>query len=352
VEESDRVVAALLHGDGSPSEERSALTQEKALVRFLFPALSPEGPDRVARDIGRLCYESSLKRLLNYGSPSKELTRSEAKELVKSPQDIPAVLGVAAEHQHLRHAHLQLRSVYDECVSDTASRAFWHALAEHFDFEPCYEEIKSWHQFTDLSHVWARGMATGYIRKELPCADDIKEWIDGGFLHLPACILYFACAALGLNGLQKRGEFDTILSEEKARSLSKRLAMRLMDELHAGKCPAIKSLYAFWVLKFGSGSLDAIRERLSHPKSQRETDRSVCLLYRTWQDKKVPGVNIHDAIDCELLLPEIRRFSRREINFPFILQGAYRFLQDSIEVSAIVRSADARGVATPVDEGV
>lgn len=338
IEKSERVVDALLYGDSPPSETRPELIEEKALLQLLFPALQPGGTDRVARDIGRLCYESSLKRLLNYCSPLSELVADEAKNLVHNPQRMVTILSASAEQQHLRHAHIQLRTVYNREIKGNSLQIFWRALAEHFDIEPCYHKLKSWHEFTDLSHVWVRGIATGYLREELPLAADVEAWIDGGFLHLPSCFIYFASAALGEGGLQKRREFDILLPVEETQLLTKKLVGRLTGELGAETGPAIKSLYPLWVLKSGTESLDAIRNTLSCPSSQRAADRIVCLLYRTWKDTRVEDIDIRDVLDLEQLLPQIRRFSRREANVPFMLQNAYRFVREKIEAGAIGES--------------
>ena len=216
------------------------MDQEKALLRLLFPALSASGPDRVARDIGRICYESSLSRVLNYGAVSGNLLADEAVKLVRMPKAMIKNLRESAEQQNLRHAHLQLRTVYDDGIVGSDSQSFWRAIAKQFDSEPSYAEIKSWHQFTDLSHIWVRGIATGYIREHLPSASDVQMWINEGCIHLPSCFLYFASAALGANSLPRRSEYNKLLSEGETQGLTKELAVRLSNELQNESAPAIK----------------------------------------------------------------------------------------------------------------
>ena len=50
--------------------------------------------------------------------------------------------------------------------------------------------------------------------------------------------------------------------------------------------------------------------------------------------KNVHNVDIREIFDLKRLLPELRRYSRRETNFPFLLQSAYKFVQENIEVNA------------------
>ncbi|WP_457583681.1 P-loop NTPase fold protein [Ensifer canadensis] len=333
VEDSGNVLDFLLLSDPATQHTNQQHAEERALLTQLLPALAPGGPDRIARAAGRLCYESSLRTVLNYHPSPDLLTPAQAKALLSSPENLDETLRSAAEKQVLRHAHLQLRTLYHQGISPASRQEFWRQLAMHFDADVHVSAMASWSQFLDLSHVWARGVATDYVRDASVLSDYVDQWLDDGYLHLPACFLYFACAALGCAGIPRKGEFAHLLPEDALLNIVARAAARIPDLVRpqSGDGKVIKSLYPIWLAAQADEGLEKMRDILSNPHDERQTDLMVGLVYRTWNDKRIHGFDIGKAIVVPALLPSIRRFFQNDSKKPFQMQKAYRFVLDNID---------------------
>ncbi|MGF6174239.1 P-loop NTPase fold protein [Ensifer sp. 4252] len=350
VEDSGNVLDFLLVSDPEAEHTNQQHPEERALLTQLLPALAPGGPDRIARAAGRLCYESSLRTVLNYHPSPDLLTPDQAKALLSSPENLAETLRSAAGKQVLRHAHLQLRTVYHLGISRASRQEFWRQLSIHFDADVPVPAMTSWSQFLDLSHVWARGVATGYIRDESVVADHIDQWLDDGYLHLPACFLYFACAALGCTGIPRKGEFSHLLPEDELLKIVARAAACVPDLLRpqSGEGKVVKSLYPIWLAARSNQGLERTRDILSNPRDERQTDLIVGLVYRTWNDKRIHGFDISKVIAVPSLLPSIRRFFQNDSKKPFQMQKAYRFVLDNID--GLGRTNPSVSAGPPVTE--
>jgi hypothetical protein len=80
----------------------------------LFPALVEHGAELIVRDDNRLCYESSLLTLLNYGCPPNLLSKQEIAGVTAQGNildNVLALLQKAGKQDCLRQANLRLRTV-------------------------------------------------------------------------------------------------------------------------------------------------------------------------------------------------------------------------------------------------
>lgn len=337
IEDGSVILERLLLPDGQATEKAGQFMEERSLLKELFPALSEGGPNRIARPIGRLCYESSLRTLLNYRRAPGLLTACDAKRILEGHEDLGSVLLRAMRNGVARHAHLQLRTSYSaDNVSDDAREHFWTALGGHLDYVPSMQTAEHWSEFLDLSHVWVRGVATGFLAdpgldREF-IAELVSNMLDDGKIHLSSCFLYFAASAVGRHGLEQKGEFAKLLPAYEVERLLEKAAGVIGNRLaRTGSEPVcIKSLYPVWVASSDDASERSVRKSISAPENQAEADRIVALVYRTWRDDRVEGVRIQEFIDRDALLPIIREFSTATIEKPFLLQKAYRFVAEHL----------------------
>ena len=67
--------------------------------------------------------------------------------------------------------------------------------------------------FYDLSHIWVRGAMTRFLDAQEIVGNNLRNWIEDGFIHLPACFLFFESLASGHAGAETRTDLAPLLAE-------------------------------------------------------------------------------------------------------------------------------------------
>ncbi|WP_170330208.1 P-loop NTPase fold protein [Ruegeria arenilitoris] len=330
--ESSEVLEKLLEEHKGNNGKARDMNAEESMLQIMFPSLSARGSSRITRTINRVCFESTLKSVLSYQTTPDWMQKDEAISYLKNPESLREALAKAAKEQNLRHMHLQLRTVYDEAIKSADDvEAFWLTLAEHFDQTYSEQGLEAWHQFSDLSHIWARAVSVGFISKNTPDDDFFIQVAEGGFIHLSASVAYFSAESRGLFDVKHNPGAEPIVDTPNLYKLIGISNEKLKGKLLKGQLPVIKSLYPLWMAQKDEETYERLREALTSPKTSSEVDQVVCLVYRTLKDNLVDGVHVFDIIDKPRLLRAVRKHSDLDGQRPYLLQKAYRFVQDSLD---------------------
>ncbi len=274
----------------------------RRLLLHLFPALEEGGRDEAVRDDGRLCYETSLLSLLNYGKVPNAISIEEARHALEEPRErVPELLGNAVKLGCVRQANLRMRTIAKEIgLRGKKAKELWLAIAEFFDRPIESDEMASWTPWVEVSHVWVRAALLNYL-KHHPLEEDagafVEELIDKGVFHLTAHILHFHAQAYGLFGLERRPNLQPRLSEEQVSYIAV-LSVKRFAELIIGdsetKTWRLRSCIPLWITMTDHWDggyneyWNMVQKHLSNPNTRHIVDAVAVLLLRTRHEMLIP----------------------------------------------------------------
>jgi hypothetical protein len=309
------------------------------LLVYLFPALREQGSEEVTRDDDRLCYETPLLSLLNYGPVAGMIGRSDAKSsLVDKETKLSNLLTRAAEAGRLRHAVLRLRSVYraledaGELKSDRAQQ-IWTHIGEFFDRGMTAESIHSWDSWLELTHVFVRGALRNYVRHDHISREFVAGLIHAKQIHLPARILMFHIQAYGLFGMQRDSLLTPVLTEKETRELLLMASKALKDQvLNSDGNWRLRSVVPLWVIRAGDDydkHWPSVRDRLKHPKSPNELD-CVLVLAMRYRNDEFSGTTLPQELNLDEIEAKVRALQNPEPELRTPTDVAYQFLRSQL----------------------
>jgi KAP family P-loop domain len=310
-------------------------TALERIVLDLFPALDEHGAEIIVRDDNRLCYETSLLTLLNYGCPPNLVSMQEIEDVIADAPNIREGIlkllnrAASGERECLRHANLRLRTICNrKSVDNTSTQELWRSIAQFFDQPIARDEMGRWTPWVDAAHIWPRGVMNDYLPSAPITVDFVKELIEVGSMLLPSWVLFFHIQAHGLFGIKMRPSLRKVLEPGETTELSV-LAAKLMTQniLEEEQSWRLRSFFPLLIIKLVSNDwwLQVVNH-LSSPKSTLFCDGIAVLLLRTRHDKGPDGKALVDMVDARKIMQywAANRDPKEETRQP--VSDAYRFL--------------------------
>lgn len=309
---------------------------DKSLERLLldlFPALEEFGTEFIVRDDNRLCYETSLLSLLNYGRPPNSIAIEEVEAALKDPTTgIPALLAKAVARGCIRQACLRLRtSCRKVTLPNDKVIALWSQVGIFFDRTIAAADMGTWTPWVDAAHVWARGVLQGYLPQHPITYDFVSRSIETGQMLLPAWILYFHIQAYGLFGVELRSGLHPKLTQDHTTELAEKAAAKFLETLLTLKDEwRLRSTVPLLIIKLLlEHRWEDVCRHFSNPTSDLFVDALAVFLLRT-RYEKLRGKQLAEMLDLKRILNYWRsvRGTREETRVP--VEAAYRYLHEEL----------------------
>jgi hypothetical protein len=305
----------------------------RRLLLRLLPALDEAGAEETVRDDRRLCYETSLLSLLNYGIVPKAISNSETRAALENPDErLPALLNKACGNDCVRQANLRLRTIARELNLDPEkSRQLWGAIAAFFDRPITEPDMASWMPWIDVSHVWVRGALLNYLPNHPMMGREaarqfVKKLLDDKNLQLASQILYFHLQAHGLLGAEPRPNLHSQLEADDTHELVEMAARSFRDHIIGGSAWSLRSRLPLLIVKCGSERhWEDVSHHLSNPASKLFTDGIAVLLLRTRREK-FQDKALYELLDVATIAKAWRRHKGPTEERRKPVEFAYRFL--------------------------
>jgi hypothetical protein len=319
------------------------------LLVYLFPALREGGSEEITRDDDRLCYETPLLSLLNYGPVKGLIPREEAKKaLAGGGSAIPALLNKALGAGRLRHAVLRLRRMYRQMeqadeLEPAEAAAIWMQVGAFFDRPMTKAETSNWDSWLELTHVFVRGALRNYIRGDHVTRPFVEDLIAQGQVHMSARILIFHMQAYGLEGITADPLLTPQLSEQDTKELLITASGQLSAALASGGDWRLRSVTPLWVIRAGDRSKThwpALLAALKSPQKPEHMDGALIMAMR-YAKESFQGTSLAE----DLNLPELARkgglLQNPEPELRTPTEVAYRFLR--VELAKAASHPTTRG---------
>jgi Cdc6-like AAA superfamily ATPase len=311
----------------------------KDVLLYLFPALREDGTEEIARDDDRLCYETPLLSLLNYGPLPGMITRDQAAAaLLGKSNELADLLTQAADGGRLRHAVLRMRRVYRDLESEhkiDAQRAaeIWTRLGAFFDRPIATSDLVKWDSWLDLTHVFVRGALRHYLDDSPISTDFVGKLIKDGQMHLPARILMFHLHAHSMCRVKqdllltpKLSRNDTQLLVELA---SKQFAQRIID---ATQWP-LRSVTPLWIIRAADQGMFSrwqhVKEALNNLQRKDLLD-GVLILAMRHRDDLFQGTSLAQELDLAGIAQRGHALQKIEPELRTPTEEAYLFLRSQL----------------------
>jgi hypothetical protein len=300
----------------------------RGLLLSLLPALDDRGAEETVRSDKRLCYETSLLSLLNYGIVSNAVSIKDARDALTDPKErVPGLLAFAAKNDFVRQANLRMRSVARELnLSGEKCKDLRWAIAEFFDRPISGEEMNSWTPWIDVTHVWVRGALLNYLVNPLEY-EFVRDLIVKKCMHMSAQILYFHIQAHGMFGLDARRNLHPKLSAKQTHELVElagtSFAKSILSEQSEWR---LRSCVPLWIIRHASGwHWSNVQKSLSEPPGILFADGIAVLLLRTRREKS-DGKALVDLLDTNAIVEAWRKHKKPDEERRKPVELAYRFL--------------------------
>jgi hypothetical protein len=265
------------------------------LLVYLFPALRDDGTEEITRDEDRLCYETPLLALLNYGPVKGAITYDQARDALRDRSVLSQLLEDARAAGRLRHAVLRLRRAFRDWQLESAGASMEaqvdviRCIGAYFDRAMPSAETNDWDSWLDLTHVFVRGALRNYIDGRFFDAKGVSAFLDDGLIHLPARILMFHLQAYGLGGVQKDALLTPTIPESEIPGLLEKASEKLSSVvLNASSEWKLRSVVPLWVIRGGDANGErwlSVRAFLAGAKSSETLDRVLILAMRYARDQ-------------------------------------------------------------------
>jgi len=308
----------------------------KDLLLYLFPALREDGTEEIARDDDRLCYETPLLSLLNYGPLPGTITKDQAATaLLGKPDELAALLDKAADGGRLRHAALRMRRVYRDLqrehkIDAQRSTDVWTRLGTFFDRPIGTTDLLKWDSWLDLTHVFVRGALRHYLDNSPISPDFVRKLIEDGQMHLPARVLMFHVHAHSMYGVKPDQLLSPILSRNDTQLLvelaSKQFAQRICG---ATQWP-LRSVTPLWIIRAADqgmpGHWQRVKETLSNLQ-QKDLLDGVLILAMRHRDDLFQGTSLAQELDLAGIAQRGHALQKTEPELRTPTEQAYLFLR-------------------------
>ncbi len=322
------------------------------LLVYLFPALREEGAETVATHDTRLHYSTPLSLLLNYSENHEEIaglvTWQMAGDAVRAPiSKVRGILETSANHGLLRHAVLRFRSALRASQTSNDQVAdVWREVGGYFDRGVTEDELAEPMAWLDLTHVFVRGAFRDYFRHHPIDACFVRDLIEDGRVHLPARILEFSAASLGMFSYERSNELRPILTAEEVSELYPIASEAFAEDIekqYATKSWHLKSVTPIWVVRHGDSegtrSLRMI-EVMSRPEDKHTLDGILILMHR-YRDEMLEGQSLAELLDLESLAQQWLYLDRSSDEVGLLLDESYRYFLQKLKNRTCMEASQA-----------